>query len=58
MKIDNKKILTTSEFDRNAVATIPSIVTKRDVKFVTLSNLKYDIDVKLLNQDNEFYKFF
>ena len=56
--IEDKKILTTSEFDRNAVATIPSIVTKRDVKFVTLSNLKYDIDVKLLNQDNEFYKFF
>ena len=46
------------DFDRNAMATIPMIVTKRDVKFVPFSNLKYDIDVKLLNQDNEFYKFF
>ncbi len=56
--IDDQKVFITSEFDRSAVATIPTIVTKRDVKFVPFSNLKYDINVKLLNQDNEFYKFF
>ena len=56
--IDDQEIFITSKFDRNAVATIPVVVTKRDVKFVPFSNLKYDIDVKLLNQDNEFYKFF
>ena len=56
--IDDQEISITGEFDRNAMATIPMIVTKRDVKFVPFSNLKYDIDVKLLNQDNEFYKFF
>ena len=55
---DDQEIFITSKFDRNAVATIPVVVTKRDVKFVPFSNLKYDIDVKLLNQDNEFYKFF
>ena len=55
---DDQEIFITSKFDRNAVATIPVLVTKRDVKFVPFSNLKYDIDVKLLNQDNEFYKFF
>ena len=56
--IDDQEIFITGKFDRNAVATIPVLVTKRDVKFVPFSNLKYDIDVKLLNQDNEFYKFF
>ena len=56
--IDDQEISVTGEFDRNAMATIPMIVTKRDVKFVPFSNLKYDIDVKLLNQDNEFYRFF
>ena len=56
--IDDQEIFIAGEFDRNATATIPVIVTKRDVKFVPFSNLKYDIDVKLLNQDNEFYKFF
>ena len=56
--INDQEIFITSEFDRNAVATIPMLVTKSDVKFVPFSNLKYDIDVELLNQDNEFYKFF
>ena len=56
--IDDQEIFITGEFDRNAMATIPMIVTKRDVKFVPFSNLKYDIDVKLLKQDNEFYRFF
>ena len=56
--IDDQEIFITGEFDRNAMATIPMIVTERDVKFVPFSNLKYNVGVKLLNQDNEFYKFF
>ncbi len=46
------------DFDKSAVETVPTITTNRAVKFVPLGNLKYDVDVKLLNQDCEFYKFF
>ncbi len=56
--LDDHRFSITSEFDKSALATIPAITTNKGVKFVPLSNLEYDIDVKLLNQDNEFYKFF
>ena len=56
--IDETKICIKSDFDKRALATMPMITTNRAVKFVPLSNLKYNVDVKLLNQDNEFYKFF
>ena len=55
---DETKICIKSDFDKRALATMPMITTNRAVKFVPLSNLKYNVDVKLLNQDNEFYKFF
>ena len=55
---DGLKICFASDFDKTALATIPMITTDRTVKFVPLSNLKYNVDIKLLNQDNEFYKFF
>ena len=48
----------TSEFDKNALATMPAIITNKGVKFVPLSNLEYNVDIKLLNQDDEFYRFF
>ncbi len=47
-----------SNFDKEALATIPAIVTSSTVKFVPLSNLKYDVEIKLLKRNNEFYKFF
>ena len=56
--LDDHSFSITSEFDKNALAPIPTITTNKSVKFVPLSNLEYDIDIKLLNQDNEFYKFF
>ncbi len=56
--LDDHRFSITSEFDKTALATIPAITTNRGVKFVPLSNLKYDVDIKLLNQDGEFYKFF
>ena len=45
-------------FDKRALGTIPAITTNRSVKFVPFSNLKYNVQIKLLNQDQEFYKFF
>jgi len=56
--LDDHSFSITSEFDKSALAPIPTITTNKSVKFVPLSNLEYDIDIKLLNQDNEFYKFF
>ena len=55
---DGLKICFKSDFDKSALSTMPMITTDRTVKFVPLSNLKYNVDIKLLNQDNEFYKFF
>ena len=46
------------DFDKVALATIPVVVKNKAVKFVPLSNLKYNVEVKLLNEDKEFYKFF
>ena len=34
------------------------ILENKIVKFVPLSNLEYDVEVKLLNEEKEFYKFF
>ena len=56
--LDDHMFSITSEFDKSALATIPAITTNKSVKFVPLSNLDYDVDVKLLNKDAEFYKFF
>ena len=56
--LDDHRFSITSEFDKSALASIPTITTNKGVKFVPLSNLEYDVDIKLLNQDNEFYKFF
>ena len=56
--LDDHKFSITSEFDKSALAPIPTITTNKGVKFVPLSNLEYDVDIKLLKQDNEFYKFF
>ncbi len=56
--LDDHGFSITSEFDKSALATIPTITTNKGVKFVPLSNLEYDVDIKLLNQDDEFYKFF
>ena len=56
--LDDHRFSITSEFDKSALAPIPTITTNKSVKFVPLSNLEYDIDIKLLNQDDEFYKFF
>ena len=56
--LDDHSFSITSEFDKSALAPIPTITTNKSVKFVPLSNLEYDVDIKLLNQDNEFYKFF
>ena len=55
---DELKICFKSDFDKSALATMPMITTDKEVKFVPLSNLKYSVEVKLLNQSNEFYKFF
>ena len=56
--LDDHRFFITSEFDKTALATIPAITTNKGVKFVPLSNLDYDVDIKLLNKDAEFYKFF
>ena len=58
LDLEDHGLFTTSEFDKSALATLPTITTNKSVKFVPLSNLEYDIDIKLLNQDDEFYKFF
>ena len=58
LDLGDHKFFIKSEFDKSALATIPTITTNRDVKFVPFSKLKYNVDVKLLNQDGEFYKFF
>ena len=56
--LDDHRFSITSEFDKSALATIPTITTNKGVKFVPLSYLEYNVEIKLLNQDNEFYKFF
>jgi tRNA(Ile)-lysidine synthase len=58
LDFENCDIDFNSDFDKEALATVPAIVTHSMVKFVPLSNLKYDVEIKLLNQNNEFYKFF
>ena len=58
LKLNNKAIFIKGDLDKSALATMPTITTDKTVKFVPLSNLQYDVDVKLLKQDNEFYKFF
>ena len=55
---DELKIFIKSDLDKSALATMPMITSDKAIKFVPLSNMKYDVDIKLLNQDNEFYKFF
>ena len=55
---DELKIFIKSDHDKSALATMPMITSDKAIKFVPLSNMKYDVDIKLLNQDNEFYKFF
>ena len=56
--LEDRNFFITSEFDKSALATIPAITKNRDIKFVPFSKLSYGVDVKLLKQDNEFYKFF
>ena len=56
--LEDRNFFITSEFDKSALATIPTITKNRDIKFVPFSKLSYGVDVKLLKQDNEFYKFF
>ena len=56
--LEEPKFFIKSEFDKSALATIPVLATNKDVKFVPFSKLEYGIDVKLLNQDREFYKFY
>ena len=58
LELEDHRFFITSEFDKSALATLPTITTNKGIKFVPLSNLEYDVDVKLLNQDDEFYKFF
>ena len=55
---DELKIFNKSDLDKSALATMPVITSDKAIKFVPLSNMKYDVDIKLLNQDDEFYKFF
>ena len=55
---DEHKFCIDGDFDSVALATIPVVVKNKAVKFVPLSNLKYNVEVKLLNEDKEFYKFF
>ena len=47
-----------SDFDKRALSTIPVIIENEIVKFVPLSNLEYNVEVKLLDDEKEFYKFF
>ncbi len=56
--LDDHKFSITRKFDKSGLATIPMITTNRSVIFVPFSSLKYDVDIKLLNQDKVFYKFF
>ncbi len=58
LSFDENKFCIDGDFDKRALTTIPIIVENRTVKFVPLSNLKYNAEVKLLKEDNEFYKFF
>jgi len=58
VSFDKHNFYISGNFDKRALGTIPAITTNRSVKFVPFSNFEYDIDVKLLNQDQEFYKFF
>ena len=58
LDVDDHRFFITSEYDKSALATIPTITTNKGVEFVPLSNLEYNVDIKLLNQDDEFYKFF
>ena len=55
---DFHKIFIHSDFDERALSTIPVILENKIVKFVPLSNLEYNVEVKLLNDEKEFYKFF
>ena len=55
---DDHKIFFDGDFDERALSTIPVIIENKTVKFVPLSNLEYDVEVKLLNEEKEFYKFF
>ena len=56
--LEDRNFFITREFDKSALATIPAITKNRVIKFVPFSKLSYGVDVKLLKQDNEFYKFF
>ena len=58
LSFDKHNFCISGDFDKRALATIPAITINSSVKFVPFSNFKYDVDVKLLNQDQEFYKFF
>ena len=58
LSLDQHNFHISGDFDKRALGTIPSITVNSSVKFVPFSNFKYDVDVKLLNQDQEFYKFF
>ena len=55
---DFHKIFVDSDFDKRALSTVPVILENKIVKFVPLSNLEYNVEVKLLNEEKEFYKFF
>ena len=58
LSFDDHKFCIDGDFDKGALTTIPIIIKNRTVKFVPLSNLDYNAEVKLLNEDKEFYKFF
>ena len=58
LSFDNHKLCIDGDFDKGALATIPIIIENRTVIFVPHSNLKYNAEVKLLNEDKELYKFF
>ena len=58
LSFDDQKFLIDGDFDKGSLATIPIIIENSTVKFVPFSNLKYDVDVKLLSDEEEFYKFF
>ena len=58
LSFDDHKFCIHGDFDKGALATIPVIIENRTVKFVPVSNLTYDVEVKLLNEEKEFYKFF
>ena len=58
LSFDDQQFSIYGDFDKVALSTIPIIVKNKSVKFVPLSNLKYNVEVKVLNEDKEFYKFF